>query len=165
MNLLEWLGIWFGPQQTRAHPLRDHLDEGRRLRFAEDYPGALAAFERARAQLAPDDALAATAIDLHEIETQIDAGEFADAEERIDHDMRAGDQAAQDAKTLVILGVGDEDPRRPSCAQMRVLRWARAQQVRGHLHLPGLRNHPGRHQSITAVAARPDQTDDARRLG
>lgn len=97
MNVLEWLAIWFGQQPTQVHPLRESLDEGRRLKFAEDYAGALAAFERVRAVLPPDDPLALTVVELHEIEIQIEAGSFDDAAARIDRAEAAATQPAQQA--------------------------------------------------------------------
>lgn len=78
-KITEWLAIWFRPQAQTQHPLHAALDEGRRLKFAEDTEGSLAAFDRARTLLEPGDSQAATAIALHKVEVLIEAERFDEA--------------------------------------------------------------------------------------
>ncbi|MGQ9910061.1 MAG: hypothetical protein ACUVS2_14630 [Candidatus Flexifilum sp.] len=125
MKLLEWLAIWFGPQpQPKADPLRETLEEGRRRKFAEDYPGALAAFESVRAQLQPDDVLLATAVELFIGEVQIEAGDFASAEAQIERVAATANYPAQliylaQARGLLAQARGDLDAARTHYEEAR----------------------------------------------
>jgi tetratricopeptide (TPR) repeat protein len=125
MKLLEWLAIWFGPQpQPKADPLRETLEEGRRRKFAEDYPGALAACESVRAQLQPDDVLLATAVELFIGEVQIEAGDFASAEAQIERVAATANYPAQliylaQARGLLAQARGDLDAARTHYEEAR----------------------------------------------
>jgi tetratricopeptide (TPR) repeat protein len=81
MNFTDTLKQWFGvqtPPPPQVAQLRYEIEQGRNAKYAEDYPNALAAFERALAIGNRSD-IAYTLIRLHIADVYILQGRFEDA--------------------------------------------------------------------------------------
>lgn len=90
------------PQQSA---LREALEEGRRAKLAEEYDAALAAFERAKTLLPPNDTIAETVIALQSAEAHLGAGRPDAAEAMIRAALESARSEAQKAYLHNALGM------------------------------------------------------------
>lgn len=107
MNLKDTLASLLGPA-TRLQDggLRDALEAGRRAKFAEDYPQAVAALERAQAQArAAGNREIETTAALHQAEILMRQGRYAEAEAANQHILAGAPNDTLRSYTYTLMGM------------------------------------------------------------
>ena len=83
-------------------------------------------------------------------------------EQRVDHDVRAGDHVSQHAIALIVFGIGDEQAAILHRLEVWIGLVALAEQVEAHQRVAVLSDHAPGDQPVAAVVARTDQQRDLR---